>query len=114
MEVDVEFLKRELPLHFLELCKYQQSIIEQYKEYIEKYIHQPIKENITSDFDPLKCKTVVFKQFTIPETRLAVCCSGACASEWEYIKTTTPFVSPDYFIEMAYKEYMEKKNAETN
>ena len=35
MEVDVEFLKRELPMHFLELCKYQQDIIEQYQEYIE-------------------------------------------------------------------------------
>ena len=111
MEVDVEFLKRDLPLHFLELCKYQQDIIKRYKEYIESYIHQPIKEDTASSFDPFDCRTLVVRHFTIPEAHLVANCSAACASEWDYLKTTTPLVSPDYFIEMAYKEYEEKKNA---
>ena len=113
-EVDIEFLKRDLPMHFLELCKYQQDIINKYKEYIEKYLHQPIKESTASRFDPFECQTLVVKHFTIPETRLVAKCSGACASEWDYLKTTTPLVSPDYCISMAYKEYMEKKNAEAD
>jgi hypothetical protein len=115
MEVDVEFLKRELPMHFLELCKYQQDIIEQYQEYIEKFIaHQQVKSAISYFNDPKKFETVVIKHITIPEARLAVAMTPACHHEWEYIKTMTPRVSQDYFIEMAYKEYMEKKNVDSN
>jgi hypothetical protein len=111
MEVDVEFLKRELPMHFLELCKHQQDIIKCYEEYIEKFIaHQPIKSTFT--MDPMA--RVEVKHITIPEARLVVAMTPACRQEWEYIKTMAPKVSPDYFIEMAYKEYMERKNAETN
>ena len=111
MGVDVEFLKRELPMHFLELCKHQQDIIKCYEEYIEKFIaHQPIKSTFT--VDPMA--RVEVKRITIPEAHLVVAMTPACRQEWEYIKTMAPRVSPDYFIEMAYKEYMEKKNAEAD
>ena len=114
-EVDIEFLKRDLPMHFLELCKYQQDIIERYEEYIEKFItHLPIKSTVSYFEDSAELKPVVVKHITIPETRMIATCSPACRHEWEYLKTTSPRVSPDYFIEMAYKEYMEKKNVETN
>jgi hypothetical protein len=117
-EIDVEFLKRELPRHFLELCKYQQDIIAQYEDYIEKFItHMPVKSTITttsSVMDDLKLERLEVKHITIPEVRLAVLMTPACRFEWEYLKAMTPRVSPDYFISMAYKEYEERKNAETN
>ncbi len=114
-EIDVEFLKRELPRHFLELCKYQQDIIEQYEKYIEQFItHTPVKSTISPFNDSIELERVEVKRITIPEVRLAMVMSPACRFEWEYLKAMTPRVSPDYFISMAYKEYEEKKNAETN
>ena len=114
-EVDVAFLKRELPLHFLELCKYQQDIIEQYEKYIEQFItHVPVRSTINPFDDSIMMRKVEVKRITIPQADLLVPMTPACRYEWEYIKSMTPRISPDYFISMAYKEYMEKKNAETN
>ena len=90
-EVDVAFLKRELPLHFLELCKYQQDIIEQYEKYIEQFItHAPIKSAISPFNDSIELKRVEIKRITIPEVRLAMVMSPACRFEWEYLKHMTP------------------------
>lgn len=113
-EVDVAFLKRELPQHFLELCKYQQDIIEQYEEFIEKLLHMTIQEKVKINEDPFAMEKVVFRTIDIPATRLIARCTPACRYEWEYLKCTTPRVSADYFISMAYKEYEEKKNAEAD
>ena len=114
-EVDVEFLKRELPLHFLELCKYQQDIIEQYEKYIEHFItHVPVKSTISPFNDSMRMQSVAVKRITIPQADLLVPMTSVCRFEWDYLKAMTPRVSPDYFISMAYKEYEEKKNAETN
>ena len=115
IDIDVEFLKRELPLHFLELCKYQQDIIEQYEKYIEQFItHVPVKSTISPFNDSMMMQRVEVKRITIPQADLLVPMTPACRYEWEYLKARTPRISPDYFISMAYKEYMEKKNAETN
>ena len=115
IDIDVEFIKRELPLHFLELCKYQQDIIEQYEKYIEQFItHVPVKSTISSFNDSMMMQRVEVKRITIPQVDLLVHMTPACRYEWEYLKARTPRISPDYFISMAYKEYMEKKNAETN
>jgi hypothetical protein len=114
-EIDVEFLKRELPMHFLELCKYQQDIIAQYEDYIEKFItHVPVKSTISQFRDNIELERLEVKHITIPEVRLAMLMTPACRFEWDYLKAMTPRVSPDYFISMAYKEYEERKNAETN
>ena len=114
-EVDVAFLKRELPLHFLELCKYQQDIIEQYEKYIEDFItHIPVRSTINPFDDSMMMKRVEVKRITIPQADQLVPMTPACRYEWEYLKSMTPRVSADYFIIMAYKEYMERKNAETD
>ena len=111
-------IKEDIPGAFIELCKYQQSIIEQYKEYIEKFLHQPIKEEEQADCfyeGPfMERKQHVFKKITIPETKLILDCSPACAFEWKWLKAQTPLISPDYFIEIAYKEREEKKNVKTD
>ncbi len=114
-EIDIPFLKRELPQHFLELCKYQQDIIEQYEKYIEEFItHQPIKSKISPFDSSADLQKLEVKYITIPEVRLAVLMTPACRFEWEYLKSMTPRVSPDYFISMAYKEYMERKDVEAD
>ena len=113
-KIDIAFLRSELPEQFLELCKYQQDIITQYEEFIEKLLHMTIQEKVKVHDDPFAMEEVVFRTVDIPATRLIARSSPACRREWEWLKHTTPRVSPDYFIEMAYKEYMEKKNAETD
>ena len=107
--------RMDIPHKFLELCKYQQDIIEQYEEYIEKFItHAPVKSTISPFKDSMEPVSLEVKHITIPEARLAMLMTPACRFEWEYLKSMTPRVSPDYFISMAYKEYMERKDAETN
>lgn len=109
-----DLVKTDIPGAFIELCKYQQEIIKMYQEYIEKTLHQHIIEKDTRVDDPLTLTSVVYKEITIPETKLVMNCSPACAFEWKWLKETTPLISPDYFISMAYKESEEKKNAETD
>lgn len=113
-----DLIKTDIPGAFIELCKYQQSIIKQYEEYIEKYLHQPIKEEDHTEYffeGPLMMrKQHIFKKITIPETKLIIDCSPAVLYEWKWLKETTPLISPDYFIDMAYKEREEQKNAEAN
>ena len=107
-EIDVAFLRRELPEQFIELCKYQQDIITQYEEFIEKLLHMTIQEKVKVHDDPFAIEEVVFRTVDIPATRLIARSSPACRREWEWLKHTTPRVSPDYFISMAYKEHLEK------
>ena len=114
-EVDIAFIKRELPQHFLELCKYQQDIIEQYEQYIEKFITQvPVTSTMSWLDDPMKMQRFEVKRITIPQADLIVPMTPACRNEWDYLKSMTRRISPDYFISMAYKEYMERKDAEAD
>ena len=81
-----------------------------FKNYNSRY-----KNSTINPFDDsIMMKRVEVKRITIPQADLLVPMTPACRYEWEYIKSMTPRISPDYFISMAYKEYMEKKNAETN
>ena len=74
--------------------------------------HIPVKSSISPFRDSLE--SLVVERITIPQADLLVPMTSACRFEWEYLKAMTPRVSPDYFISMAYKEYEEKKNAETD
>ena len=103
-----DLVKTDIPGAFIELCKYQQEIIKMYQEYIEKQLHQHIVEKETRVNDPFTLTSVVYKEITIPEAKLIMNCSPACSFEWKWLKETTPLISPDYFIEMAYKEREEK------
>ena len=103
-----DLVKTDIPGAFIELCKYQQEIIKMYQEYIEKQLHQHIVEKETRIADPRTLTSVVYKEITIPEAKLIMNCSPACAFEWKWLKETTPLISPDYFIEMAYREREER------
>ena len=103
-----DLTKTDIPGAFIELCKYQQEIIKLYQEYIEKQLHKHLIEKDTIVDDPLTLTSIVHKTVTIPETTLVMNCSPACAFEWKWLKETTPLISPDYFIDMAYREREEK------
>ena len=103
-------IKDDIPGAFLELCKYQQNIIKQYEEYIEKYLHQHIKEKDTLVYDQLTLCESVYKEITLPETKIVLNCSPYVLHTWKCIKETNPLISPEYFIELAYREREEKKN----
>ena len=97
-----------------ELCKYQQNIIDKYKEYIEKQIHQKITEETSKqsriDFN----QDSVFRHITIPETRMVACCDPWVHKNWEMLQAENPVITPEYFISLAYREMEEKKNADSN
>ena len=40
--------------------------------------------------------------------------SEGWARGWNWLKAQTPLISPDYFINIAYKEQEERKNAKTD
>lgn len=101
-----------------ELCKYQQNIIDIYKEYIEKQIHQKITEETFKqpnfkqpniDFS----QDSVFRYITIPETKMAVSCDPWVHKNWEILQAENPVITPEYFISLAYREMEEKKNADS-
>lgn len=106
--------RMDIPYKFLELCKYQQDIIKQYEEYIEKHIHAKILEEDCSRKSTFDLVEVVAKRITIPETTFMMLCEPWVIKEWDWLKAQTPLISPDYFINIAYKEQEEKKNANSN
>jgi hypothetical protein len=97
-----------------ELCKYQQSIIDTYKEYIEKYIHQKIHEEVTKQPDFDSTQYIYCKHITIPEARLITRCDSWVHKNWEILQAENPVITPEYFISLAYREMEEKKNVETD
>ena len=104
----------DIPHMFLELCKYQQDIIKQYEEYIEKHIHAKILEEECSHKSMLSCDKVVAKRITIPETTFMMLCEPRVIHEWNWLKAQTPLIDPGYFINIAYKEQEEKKNVKAD
>lgn len=104
----------DIPHKFLELCKYQQEIIKQYEEYIEKHIHAEILKEDCAHKSLLDLDKVVAKRITIPETNIVMLCEPWVIQEWNWLKAQTPLISPDYFINIAYKEQEERKNAKTD
>ncbi len=106
--------RMDIPHKFLELCKYQQDIIKQYEEYIEKHIVAKILEEDCSRKSALDLDRVVAKRITIPETNIMMLCEPWVIQEWNWLKAQTPLISPNYFINIAYKEQEEKKNVDSN
>ena len=97
-----------------ELCKYQQSIIDTYKEYIEKQIHQKIIEKTSKESDIDFNQYSYVTRITIPEVQLVACCDRWTHKNWEILQAENPIITPEYFISLAYREMEENKNAETD
>jgi hypothetical protein len=103
-----------IPYKFLELCKYQQEIIKQYEEYIEKHIVAKILETDIPESGLFGPKEVVYKRITIPESTIVMRCDPYVVREWDYLKAQTPLIDPNYFLHVAYKEREERQNAKAN
>ena len=97
----------------LQLCKYQQSIIDKYKEFIEDNICSKIIETDTLQNDPLNLSTICFKEYIIPQTRILLNFTPDILYLWKSLEDETQTVSPEYFLQMAIKEKAEKE-AEQN
>ena len=97
-----------------ELCKYQYSIVEKYREYIEKELHQKIREEIVQQPDLNSQDWCVYKHIDIPQTRLVARCDPSVFRSWELLQMEYPLVTPEYFINIAYKEQKEREDANSN
>ncbi len=96
-----------------ELCKYQQNIIDKYKEYIEKYLHQKITDEILKDDMDFR-QSAYFRHITIPEVRMVTRCDPWVHKNWEILQAEQPVITPEYFISLAYREMEEAENANTD
>ena len=97
-----------------ELCKYQQSIIDIYKEYIEKELHQKIRDEIFKQPEFNFNQYSYFKHITIPETHMVAKCDQLTFKNWELLQAENPVITPEYFISLAYREMEEMKNADSD
>lgn len=98
-----------------ELCKYQQNIIDKYKEYIEKQIHQKIHEEIMEQPNMTDIgQYSYFRHITIPEVSMITRCDSWVHKNWEILQAENPVITPEYFISLAYREMEEKNNATAN
>lgn len=96
--------KLDLPFILIELCKYQQHIINTYKDYIERNIHEKIKEEIIDkkriDLDGWGHYTKI----SIPQVTFMVDCSEDILKEWEFIKHEVPLIDLNFFVSIADKQ----------
>ena len=76
--------------YLLQVIKYQQSILDKYKDYIENMIHKEIIEDIPSSL--ILDTPVSLKFITIPEVKLAIKCDPYVLKQWEWLKMETPII----------------------
>lgn len=96
--------KLQLPFMLIELCKYQQHIIDIYKDYIERTLHEKIKEK-TIDKRLLNIDGWGhYTKVSIPQVTFMVDCSEDILREWEVIKHELPQIDLNFFIAVAAKQ----------
>lgn len=75
------------------IIQYQQDIIRQYEEYIEKNIHQPIKKYTREDFDNKSLERIYLQRITIPQADIITSCEPRVIREFDIIKSEFPIFS---------------------
>ena len=87
--------------YLLSIVKYQQEIIDKYKEYIEEMIHKEIIESVRDIdiFDPTN--RLSLKQISIPESTFIVRCDPLTLRKWEWLKMETPIMDYNKIVFMA-------------
>ena len=107
-----------------EFCKYQNDLLKQYKEYIEKTILVKILENykpVTKciDGDPRKsewwnqeCRVFEVK---IPESRFMMLETPNVKRQWDILNWDQPLIKPEIYLNVLYKAMEEQqKDANSN
>jgi len=99
--------------YLLSIVKYQQEIIDKYKEYIEEMIHKEIIESVRDIdvFDPTN--RLSLKQISIPESTFAVRCDPWTLRKWEWLKMETPIMNYNKIALIA-QEIKEDEYRKTN
>lgn len=103
----INFKQEEIPVTFsqlLELCSYQQEILQKYEEYIEQQIISKIlEEDFDSDWhNPMG--QGCFKRITIPQSTLMIKCDPSTLKAWEWLKFQRPAFEPEFYINAAFIE----------
>ena len=112
----MNFKAEKIPATFsqlLEICSYQQEILEKYAEYIEQQITGKIlEETFDSDWhNPMG--SACFKRITIPQSTFMLRCDPSTLKAWEWLKFQRPVFEPELYINAAFIEEGEN-NAKTN
>ena len=97
-----------------EFCKYQNDLLKQYKEYIEKTLHAKILEK----FDPASkdsgrpwCEHESrVHEIKIPETRFVILETPNVKRQWEMLNWDQPLIKPDVYLNVLYKAMEEQNN----
>jgi hypothetical protein len=111
----MNFKPEKIPVTFsqlLEICNYQQHIMEKYKEFIEQNIVNKILE---TDFDDswTPIGRASFKRITIPQSTFMLQCDPSTLKAWKWLQYERPVFDRDYYIKAAVVEEGEN-NAKTN
>ncbi len=106
-----------------ELCKYQHSQIQQYKEFIEKTIlvkilegYKPVADYVSDDprrhnwYDK-ECRVL---EVMIPESRFMMLQTPNIQRQWEMLNWDTPVVKPEVYLNLMYKAVEEQEYVNSN
>ncbi len=102
----MNFKPEKIPATFsqlLEICNYQQHIMEKYKEFIEQNIVNKILEvDYDEPWDPMGRAN--FKRVTIPQSTFMLRCDPSTLKAWKWLQYERPVFDPEYFIKAAFVE----------
>ena len=112
----MNFAAKNIPVTFsqlLEICNYQQAILDKYEEFIEQNIvNKILEEDFDSDWhNPMR--RGCFKRITIPQSTFMLRCDPSTLKAWEWLKFQRPVFEPEVYIKAAFVEEGEN-NAKTN
>ena len=103
----MNYRPEEIPVTFsqlLEICNYQQAILDKYTEFIEQNIANKILEE---DFDndwhnPMGRAS--FKRITIPQSTFMLRCDPITLKNWKWLQYARPVLDTEQYIKAAFIE----------
>ena len=97
-----------------EFCKYQNDLLKQYKEYIEKTIHAKILEKFDISakdsgqiWSERECR---IHEIKIPETRFVILETPNVKRQWDILNWEQPLIKPEVYLNVLYKAMEEQNN----
>lgn len=104
-----------------EFCKYQNSLLEKYKEFIEKTILVKIIDQTKPHHDYFGVRgvpegEVQVREVTIPETRFFALETPNIQRQWNILQWDRPLIQPEVFVRVLYeaKESQDKNDTKAD
>lgn len=112
----MNFNPEKIPVTFsqlLEICNYQQAILDKYTEFIEQNIvNKILEEDFDNDWhNPMGHAS--FKRITIPQSTFMLRCDPITLKNWKWLQYERPVFDTEHYIKAAFIEEGEN-NAKTN